>query len=85
MKRRLYTLVLSVSLALGLSAMPYSVAREQALYLTDKMAYELRLNSWQYEQVYQTNLDYFLSIDSEPQAYGAYWTYRNDDLYYILQ
>ena len=85
MKRRLYTLVLTVSLALGLSAMPYSVAREQALYLTDKMAYELRLNSWQYEQVYQTNLDYFLSIDSEPQAYGAYWTYRNDDLYYILQ
>lgn len=85
MKRRLYTLVLSVSLALGLSAMPYSVAREQALYLTDKMAYELRLNSWQYEQVYQTNLDYFLSIESEPQAYGAYWTYRNDDLYYILQ
>ena len=46
MKRRLYTLVLTVSLALGLSAMPYSVAREQALYLTDKMAYELRLNSW---------------------------------------
>lgn len=85
MKRRLYTLVLTVSLALGLNAMPYSVAREQALYLTDKMAYELRLNSWQYEQVYQTNLDYFLSIDSEPQAYGAYWTYRNDDLYYILQ
>ena len=85
MKRRLYTLVLTVSLALGLSAMPYSVAREQALYLTDKMAYELRLDSWQYEQVYQTNLDYFLSIDSEPQAYGAYWTYRNDDLYYILQ
>lgn len=85
MKRRLYTLVLTVSLALGLSAMPYSVAREQALYLTDKMAYELRLNSWQYEQVYQTNLDYFLSIDNEPQAYGAYWTYRNDDLYYILQ
>ena len=85
MKRRLYTLVLSVSLALGLSAMPYSVAREQALYLTDKMAYELRLNSWQYDQVYQTNLDYFLSIDSEQQAYGAYWTYRNDDLYYILQ
>ena len=85
MKRRLYTLVLSVSLALGLSAMPYNVAREQALYLTDKMAYELRLNSWQYEQVYQTNLDYFLSIDNEPQAYGAYWTYRNDDLYYILQ
>ena len=85
MKRRLYTLVLTISLALGLSAMPYSVAREQALYLTDKMAYELRLNSWQYEQVYQTNLDYFLSIDSEPQAYGAYWTYRNDDLYYILQ
>lgn len=85
MKRRLYTLVLTVSLALGLSAMPYSVAREQALYLTDKMAYELSLNSWQYEQVYQTNLDYFLSIDSEPQAYGAYWTYRNDDLYYILQ
>lgn len=85
MKRRLYTLVLTVSLALGLSAMPYNVAREQALYLTDKMAYELRLNSWQYEQVYQTNLDYFLSIDNEPQAYGAYWTYRNDDLYYILQ
>ena len=45
MKRRLYTLVLTVSLALGLNAMPYSVAREQALYLPDTMAYELRLNS----------------------------------------
>ena len=40
------------------SAMSYEQARQQALFLTDKMAYELNLTDDQYEAAYEVNLDY---------------------------
>ena len=37
-------------------AMTYAQAREQALFLTDKMAYELNLTQEQYEAAYEMSL-----------------------------
>lgn len=66
------------------TAMSYERAREQALFLTDKMAYELNLSEDQYEAAYEVNLDYLMSINSYDDLYGAYWRNRNLDLSYIL-
>lgn len=66
------------------SAMSYKQARQQALFLTDKMAYELNLTEDQYEAAYEVNLDYLMSVDTYDDLYGAYWRQRNMDLSYIL-
>ena len=66
------------------SAMSYEQARQQALFLTDKMAYELNLTEDQYEAAYEVNLDYLMSVDTYDDLYGAYWRQRNMDLSYIL-
>lgn len=66
------------------SAMSYKQARQQALFLTDKMAYELNLTEDQYEAAYEVNLDYLMSVDTYNDLYGAYWRQRNMDLSYIL-
>lgn len=71
-------------MATGASAMSYQQARDQALFLTDKMAYELNLSDEQYEAAYEINLDYLMRIDNYDDLYGAYWRERNLDLYYIL-
>ena len=65
-------------------AMSYSQAREQALFLTDKMAYELNLTDDQYEAAYEINLDYLLSVNSYDELYGDYWRWRNLDFSYVL-
>lgn len=65
-------------------AMSYEQARVQALFLTDKMAYELNLNEAQYEAVYEINLDYLMSVNTCDDVYSRYWTIRNTDLSYIL-
>lgn len=64
--------------------MSYQQARDQALFLTDKMAYELNLTDEQYEAAYEINLDYLMRIDNYDDLYGTYWRERNLDLYYIL-
>ena len=66
------------------SAMSYEQARQQALFLTDKMAYELNLTDDQYEAAYEINLDYLMGINSYDDLYGLYWRQRNLDLSYIL-
>lgn len=84
--KRLLFLLFTVMLSVGsqLRALPYDQARQEAWFLTDKMAYELNLTSDQYDRAYQVNLDYFLSIGSAADCYGYYWTYRDNDLRYIL-
>ncbi len=62
----------------------YSDARNQALYLSDKMAYEMGLNAAQYAAVYEINLDYLLNVRSYNDFYGSYWARRNSDLRYVL-
>ncbi len=78
------TLAMSAVALLGANAMSYERAREEALYLTDKMAYELNLNDQQYNDAYEINLDYLLSLADERDLYGSYLEYRLNDLRQIL-
>jgi hypothetical protein len=64
--------------------MSYERAREEALFLTDKMAYELNLTNAQYEAAYEINLDYLMGVTSRYDVFGAYWERRNMDLQFIL-
>ena len=66
------------------SAMSYEQARREALFLTDKMAYELNLTDDQYEAAYEINLDYLMGVTSVDDVYGTYWSRRNLDISYIL-
>ena len=84
MKKLILTLVTLFTLTVSASAMSYEQARRQALFLTDKMAYELNLTDEQYEAAYEINLDYLMSINDYGDLYGTYWTRRNLDLSYIL-
>ena len=82
--KKFYTLLIMLMTSFMAQAMSYSEAREQALYLTDKMAYELNLNQQQYNDCYEINLDYMLNVVSPSDAYGTYLDYRNSDLRSIL-
>lgn len=84
MKKFMMTLTALFALAISADAMSYEKAREQALFLTDKMAYELNLSDDQYEAAYEINLDYLMSINSYDDLYGVYWRNRNLDLSYIM-
>lgn len=84
MKKVMFTLMLMIASLTSASAMSFEQAREQALFLADKMAYELNLTEEQYEAVYEINLDYLMGVNSERDLYGDYWTRRNLDLSYIL-
>ena len=78
------TCLLMAMLTATASAMSLSSARSQALFLTDKMAYELNLTDDQYSAAYEINLDYIMSIDGQDDLYGTYWTHRNSELSYVL-
>lgn len=84
MKRFISIMALLFTLTFTANAMSYEQARQQALFLTDKMAYELNLTDDQYEAAYEINLDYLMSVNTVDDLYGSYWRYRNLDLSYIL-
>ncbi len=84
MKKFILALVAMLTITAAASAMSYEQARQQALFLTDKMAYELNLTDAQYEAAYEVNLDYLMGVDTYDDLYGAYWRQRNTDLSYIL-
>ncbi len=85
MKKFILALVAMVMMTVtSASAMGYEQARQQALFLTDKMAYELNLTDDQYEAAYEINLDYLMGVNSYDDLYGVYWRQRNLDLSYIL-
>ena len=83
MKKVLFTFVLMLT-AFSAKAMSYQQARDQALFLTDKMAYELDLTEEQYEAAFEVNLDYLMSVNTVDDVYSVYWKRRNLDLSYIL-
>ena len=72
------------TIVVAAQAMSFTQARQEALFLSDKMAYELHLTMDQYEAVYEINLDYFLSIRYEEDVFGIYWNRRNTDLRFVL-
>lgn len=82
-KHLLSTLVM-IAVSISANAMSYEQARNEALFLTDKMAYELNLNDEQYEAAYEINLDYLMGVTGQADVFGAYWERRNLDLSYIL-
>lgn len=84
MKKMLFMLATLFIMTVPAQAISYKTARTEALFLTDKMAYELGLTATQRNAVYEINLDYMMSLNSSADIYGAYWTYRNIDMSYVL-
>ena len=84
MKKMMIALVAMLTIAATGKAMSYEQARNEALFLTDKMAYELNLTDEQYEAAYEINLDYLMGVTSYDDVYGNYWERRNLDMSYVL-
>ena len=84
MKKMLLTLMAMVWMTISAQAMTFNEARQEALFLTDKMAYELNLSNAQYEAVYEINLDYLTALAASDDILGIYWERRNEDLGFVL-
>ncbi|MCF0203638.1 MAG: hypothetical protein HUK08_09765, partial [Bacteroidaceae bacterium] len=82
--KKILTSIVALTTAIAANAMSREQAREQAIFLTDKMAYELNLTEDQYEAAYEINYDYLCGIRSEADVFGTYWTNRNADLCVVL-
>ena len=84
MKKIMMMMALMMTIVTSAKAITYTEARTEALFLTDKMAYELRLSPEQYEAVYEINLDYMLTVAVRDDLFGTAWARRNSDLRYVL-
>ena len=95
MKKMFLTLIIALASLLNLQAMSTSNIRTHARFISDRMAYELDMSPWQYEECYEINYDFIRAIDRvmDDVVYGYYDaidTYyrlldeRNDDLRYVL-
>ena len=95
MKKLLVTLAVAITGAVQAFALTPTAIRENARFLTDRMAYELNLTPQQIEDCYEINYDFIASINPimDEVVYGYpeyidryynYLDYRNDDLRYIM-
>ena len=84
MKRFILTMVAMLTLGAAANAMSYKQARDQAFFLTDKMAYELGLSDDQYNAVYEINMDYIMCLDVYDDIFGTFWERRNNELRFVL-
>ena len=82
--KKIFTLAMMMAMTITANAMSYTAAKNEALFLSDKMAYELNLTDTQYDAVYEINLDYLMSVNGHNDAYGTWWNRRNTDLKYVL-
>ena len=82
--KKLFTLAMLMVMTVAAQAMSFTQAQQEALFLTDKMAYELDLSAEQYEAVYEINFDYFYSVSYRRDIYGNYWSRRDSDLRFVL-
>ena len=82
--KKIFTLAMMMAMTITAHAMSYTAAKNEALFLSDKMAYELNLTDAQYDAVYEINLDYLMSVKGRNDAYGTWWNRRNTDLKYVL-
>ncbi len=82
--RKMMFMAMMMTIAISANAMTYNEARSEALFLSDKMAYELGLTNEQYEAVYEINLDYLLNVNNRADVLGPWWDVRNRDLRYVL-
>ena len=81
---RLMILAMMMVMTISANAMSYNAAKHEALFLSDKMAYELNLTAAQYEAVYEINLDYLMSLNGHGDVFGIWWDRRNADLRFVL-
>ncbi len=77
-------LAMMMVMTISANAMSYNAAKNEALFLSDKMAYELNLTAAQYEAVYEINLDYLMSLNGNGDVFGIWWDRRNADLRFVL-
>lgn len=93
--KRLFLTLVTLAMTISIGAMTESRVRTETLFLTDKMAYELRLNNSQYNDVYEINYDFINAVGDylDDASYGESWALndyyealdvRNDDLRWVL-
>ena len=82
--KKIMILAMMMVMTISANAMSYNAAKNEALFLSDKMAYELNLTAAQYEAVYEINLDYLMSLNGHADVFGTWWNRRNADLRYVL-
>ena len=82
--KKIFTLAMMMVITISATAMSFKTAKNEALFLSDKMAYELNLTDAQYDAVYEIDLDYLMSVNGRNDAYGTWWNRRNTDLKFVL-
>ena len=82
--KKMMILAVMMVMTISANAMSYNAAKHEALFLSDKMAYELNLTAAQYEAVYEINLDYLMSLNGHADVFGIWWDRRNADLRFVL-
>jgi hypothetical protein len=91
----LWMMILMLVISAPAMGMSMSKVRENARFLTDRMAYELNLTPMQYDDVYEVNFDFIDNVrhimDDVVRGHGHavdryydFLNYRNDDLRWIL-
>ena len=71
--KKMMILAMMMVMTISANAMSYNAAKNEALFLSDKMAYELNLTAAQYEAVYEINLDYLMSLLLSPCSLEGWW------------
>ena len=82
--KKMMILAVMMVMTISANAMSYNAAKHEALFLSDKMAFELNLTAAQYEAVYEINLDYLMSLNGHADLFGIWWDRRNADLRFVL-
>ena len=82
--KKMMILAVMMVMTISANAMSYNTAKNEALFLSDKMAYELNLTAAQCEAVYEINLDYLMSLNGHGDVFGIWWDRRNADLRFVL-
>ena len=60
--KKLMMMALLMVMSVTAKALSNETARSEALFLSDKMAYELNLSPSHYEAIYEINLDYLMCV-----------------------
>ena len=82
--KKMMMMAMMMTIVISANAMSYKAAKNEALFLSDKMAYELNLTDVQYNAVYEINLDYLMSVNGHADVFGIWWDRRNADLRFVL-
>ena len=82
MKKMMFTLVVMMTIVTSATAMSGKMARMEARKATDNMAMMLGLTRYQYDRVYEINVNYFRKVDGRHD--GRDLEVRNAELARVL-